>query len=69
MHDELLDAGCSAACQAEYEALPDDEARLCYLQRHRRNLLTGLHQQQKKLDCLDFMIYELEKDMKGRGTR
>ena len=46
MYDELLDAGCTPECQAEYEALPDDEARLCYLKRHRRHLVETLHQQQ-----------------------
>lgn len=69
MHEGLLDAGCSAACQAEYDALPNDEAHLCYLQRHRRHLVAGLHRQQEKLACLDYMIYELEKNVKGRDAK
>ena len=66
MHDELLDAGCSPECQKEYDALSDNEARLCYLKRHRRHLIETLHQQQEKLSCLDYMIFELEQDSKGR---
>ncbi len=66
MHDELLDAGCPPKCQAEYDALPDDEARLCYLKRHRRRLVETLHQQQEKLSCLDYMIFKLEQNSKGR---
>lgn len=66
MHDELLDAGCTPECQAEYEALPDDEACLCYLKRYRRHLVENLHQQQEKLSCLDYMIFTLEQHSKGR---
>ena len=66
MHEELLDAGCSPACQAECDALPDEAARLCYLKRHRRRLVDELHRQQEKLSCLDYMIFELEQRGKGR---
>ena len=66
MHEELLDAGGSPACQAEYDAPPDDAARRSYLQRHRRRLVDDLHRQQEKLAGLDYMIFELEQRGKGR---
>lgn len=48
------------ACQRELAALPDDDARICFLKRHRRRLMDDLHVAQEKLVCIDYMIYELE---------
>lgn len=47
-------------CQRELAALPDDDARICFLKRHRRRLMDDLHVAQEKLACIDYMIYELE---------
>ena len=60
---------CEAdACRSELVSLPDDAARICFLRRHRRKLMTALHEMQEKLSCIDYMIYELERKKKGGGS-
>mgnify|MGYP000319289874 CR=1 FL=1 len=56
----------AARLNARQSTMPYDEARLCYLKRHRRHLVETLHQQQEKLSCLDYMIFTLERHSKGR---
>ena len=36
------------------------------LQKHRRKLLDHLHQAQRKIDCLDYLLFMLNKEQKGR---
>lgn len=36
--------------------------RLCILTRYRAELLDKLHDDQRRLECLDYMIYELRKN-------
>ena len=55
----LRDAGCDEGFIASYEALPSDCARLCRLKERRRDLLDGIHAQQRQLECLDYLIYQL----------
>ena len=60
---------CEAdACRSELSSLPDDAARICFLKRPRRKLMTALHDMQEKLSCIDYMIYELERKQKGGGS-
>ncbi|WP_026327998.1 hypothetical protein [Selenomonas bovis] len=56
------------ACRCELSSLPDDAARICFLKRHRRKLLTSLHEAQKRLSCIDYMLYELEQKQKECGA-
>ena len=30
---------------------------------HRKKLLEGIHAEQKKLDCLDYLIFKMRKEM------
>ncbi len=55
----LHDAGCDEALIAELDALPSTCAKLCRLRAYRRELLDGIHTEQKKLECLDYLIYQL----------
>ena len=55
----LRDAGCDEVLIGELEALPSSCARLCRLKAYRRDLLSGIHAGQKKLECLDYLIYQL----------
>lgn len=55
----LKDAGCddifiNKCCQCSRES-----DILCKLQQQRDKLLEELHQVQRKLDCLDYTIYQL----------
>ena len=53
---------CEAdACRCELSSLPDDAARICFLKRHRRKLMTALHEMQEKLSG----FYTLIRNMPG----
>lgn len=55
----LQDAGCNEAFVAEFDKAASGCARICLLKRYRRELLNGIHAEQKKLECLDFLIHQL----------
>lgn len=55
----LRDAGCCDAFIAEYAAAQSDCARICLLKEHRRELLDGIHAEQRRLECLDYLICRL----------
>ena len=59
----LRDAGCDEALIAELDALPSSCARLCRLKTYRRDLLANIHEGQKKLECLDYLIYQLRREV------
>ena len=58
----LEDAGCQAseidACWQLFHAGRQD-ALLALLAEHRRSLLARCHAEQHKLDCLDYLVYQL----------
>lgn len=59
----LMDAGCDAETIDGYldcGACGRDQIKL--LRNHRRCLLDKLHQGQKQIDCLDYLIYQIEKE-------
>lgn len=60
----LKDAGCrdeiiDLCCQS----LKNKDLLTMYqiLQKHRQTLLNNLHIYQKKLDCLDYLLFQIEK--------
>ena len=55
----LADAGCPAPLIDEFAALDDPAEQMRWLRRYRRDLLVGIHTEQKKLDCLDYLIFSL----------
>lgn len=61
----LKDSGCGAET---IEAFVEDLHREKYseglklLAAHRRSLLDELHKEQKRLDCLDYLVYRIEKE-------
>lgn len=63
----LKDAGCDeeliSKCIKKYN---DDDLKTLIksLQCHRCCLLDKLHEEQKKIDCLDYLIYSLKKQLK-----
>jgi hypothetical protein len=42
----------------------DPEKRLKLLSAHRRHLLDGIHDGQKKLDILDYLIFTMKQEQK-----
>ncbi len=68
----LRDAGCDEALVAELDAMPSSCARLCRLKAYRRKLLDDIHTEQRKLECLDYLIYQLRYEVErdcGCGRR
>ena len=57
----LRDAGCPETLIAELADMPCDCARVRRLKAYRRELLDGIHAEQRKLDCLDYLLYQLTK--------
>lgn len=55
----LRDAGCDEELIAEYAAAQSDCARICLLKERRRELLDGIHAEQRRLECLDYLICQL----------
>ncbi len=61
----LKDAGCrSDTIDAFMDNLKTGRKSegLKALDLHRRRLLEEIHQEQKRLDCLDYLVYQLKKE-------
>ncbi len=61
----LIDAGCGQEFIAEF--MEDFRKKniskdLKLLAAHRRLLLDNLHKEQKRIDCLDYLVYKMEKE-------
>lgn len=69
IRQNLIDAGCDAALTEQFLSLTgqgrENEA-LTLLARHRKNLLEYCHTAEKKIDCLDYLVYQMEKNVKER---
>ena len=64
LRQNLLDAGCgSDTVQQCMDLIKKQESAelLRLLSRHRRELLDTVHQSEKRIDCLDYLIYQIEK--------
>ena len=60
----LVDAGCGPELVRQCTALAEQRqsAELVrVLSGHRRSLLNAVHQNEKRIDCLDYLLYHLEK--------
>ncbi len=61
----LIDAGCGQEFIAEFmEDLRTENTSksLKLLAAHRRLLLDNLHKEQKRIDCLDYLVYTMTKE-------
>lgn len=57
LRQNLIDAGCSREWIDRFFAESDTPQQLQLLNRHRKQLLDNLHQKEKQIDCLDYLIY------------
>lgn len=59
----LRDAGCDTAAAEQFMALYAEgqtaEAQKL-LSRHRKELLDGIHAEERKIRCLDYLVYEMD---------
>ncbi len=62
----LKDSGCGAeTIEAFVEDLREKKISegLKLLEAHRRALLDELHKEQKRIDCLDYLVYKVKKEI------
>lgn len=65
IRDNLRSAGCSHEMIERFEQSHDDRMRLALLVCYRKVLLKSLHAEQRKLDYLDYLIFNLKKGKEG----
>lgn len=66
--DNLEDAGCDFKFVERFLALERSgqyQEQLRLLSDHRWQLLEGLHREERRIDCLDYLVYQLEKRRAG----
>lgn len=70
LRQNLMDAGCdpvlTGRCLSLMEQRREEEA-LTLLAKHRKSLLEHYHMAEKKIDCLDYLVYQMEKKAKQQG--
>ena len=65
IEQNLRDAGCGERCIREFmQDLEQDrmQAGLRLLNQHRRWLLDAMYREQKRIDCLDYLLYQIRKN-------
>ena len=69
LRQNLIDAGCGADAVQTCMALAQEKKTaelMRILSRHRRMLLDSLHQSEQRIDCLDYLVYRLEKQNESK---
>ena len=59
----LKDAGCTDEMVEKFmdlQANEDEEQQIRLLSSHRKHLLEELHREEKRIDCLDYLIYQMQ---------
>ena len=67
LRENLKDAGCDQdmICHCEILAQSEKKAELMRaLSLHRKALLDAVHENERRIDCLDYLIYQFEKQNK-----
>lgn len=65
LKQNLIDSGCSKEVIDEFFSLYEQKKKkeaLRLLTKHKSELLDNLHDSQKKIDCLDYLIFNLKQD-------
>ena len=61
----LRDAGCGQQTVDEFLTLGAQgniQGQLLLLSKHRKRLLERIHREEQRISCLDYLVYEMEKD-------
>lgn len=64
----LTDAGCDAQLKEQFILLVEQDRKkeaLTLLAKHRKDLLERCHAAEKKIDCLDYLVYRMKKKEKA----
>ena len=62
----LRDAGCNDAAVKEFMRLYTEGQNAKaqkLLSQHRKELLAGIHAEERKISCLDYLVYEMDRSM------
>ena len=60
--ENLIAAGCDDSFISEFEACISDKKKCDrLLAKHRRELLDRVHEEERRISCLDYLIYNMEK--------
>lgn len=60
----LKDAGCSTDTITDFLAFYDEgnvQKQLSILESHRKQLLSKVHSEEKRISCLDYLVYQIKK--------
>lgn len=63
IYQNLIDAGCDAQMTGQCMAFVEEGRfldMLPMLTRHRKTLLVSVHEGQRRIDCLDYLIYKVK---------
>ena len=72
LYQNLMDAGCDREMVQQCMALSQSgkmSELLRQLAGHRKTLLNAVHRNQKQLDCLDYLVYQTEKEQRQEESQ
>ena len=72
LYQNLIDIGCSEREASQYLTFSErgEWSKLCTaLAKQKTVLLTALHKSEKQIDCLDFLVYEINKKYISGGKQ
>ena len=72
LYQNLMDAGCGRETVQQCMALSQSgktSELLRLLAGHRKTLLDAVHRNQKPLDCLDYLVYQTEKEQRQEESQ
>ena len=61
----LKDAGCDTQCVDQFLTInkkKKTQEQLKLLSAHRQQLLARVHKEEKRIDCLDYLVYQIQKE-------
>ena len=63
VQQNLRDAGCTEKMVEEFMALQaqkEEEGQIRLLSGHRKHLLENLHRKERQIECLDYLLYQMQ---------
>ena len=62
----MKDCGCTPEQAEEYMQMAAGgymQDQICFMKRHRNQMMARLHTVTRQVDCIDFVIHELEQEI------
>lgn len=69
IEEYLDDFGCNETEKAEIlkcHINNDTKGMIALLRKHRQKILNTIHNEEKQISCLDYFVFQLEKDIKAQ---